>query len=81
MGNDLSSYGKGDNKNFVNCNYLSRKEPKLKTFIEEIRNADRRGGDYFMPNFLAREAKDLKIGKYGRLCRNYLKEYRPIEGL
>ena len=31
-----------------------------------------------MPNFLAPKAKDLKIGKYGRLCRNYLKEYRPI---
>lgn len=37
-------------------------------------------GDYYLPNLIAPEnIKDFKIGKYGKLRLNYLKEYKKAE--
>ena len=34
-------------------------------------------GDYYIPNLKLAEQPDKPIGKYGRMRRRYLKEYRP----
>ena len=34
-------------------------------------------GDYYIPNLKLAEQPDRSIGKYGRMRRRYLKEYRP----
>lgn len=36
-----------------------------------------RVGDYYIPNLKLAEQPDKPIGKYGRMRRRYLKEYRP----
>lgn len=36
-----------------------------------------RVGDYYIPNLKLAEQPDKPIGKYGRMRRQYLKEYRP----
>lgn len=36
-----------------------------------------RVGDYYIPNLKLTEQPDKPIGKYGRMRRQYLKEYRP----
>lgn len=36
-----------------------------------------RVGDYYIPNLKLTEQPDKPIGKYGRMRRRYLKEYRP----
>ena len=50
----------------------------MKTIFEETSGIYRGEGDYFIPNLLPPEAPEHQIGKYGRLCQSYLKEYRPI---
>ncbi len=35
-------------------------------------------GDYLIPDLVLSDTKEYHIGKYGRLCRAYLKEHRPI---
>ncbi len=35
-------------------------------------------GDYYIPNLKLAEQPDRPIGKYGRMRRRYLKEYRPV---
>lgn len=35
-------------------------------------------GDYYIPNLKLAEQPDKPIGKYGRMRRRYLKEYRPV---
>ncbi len=35
-------------------------------------------GDYLIPDLVLLDTKEYHIGKYGRLCRAYLKEHRPI---
>ena len=35
-------------------------------------------GDYFIPDLVLSDTKEYHIGKYGRMHRAYLKEYRPI---
>ena len=37
-----------------------------------------RVGDYYIPNLKLAEQPDKPIGKYGRMRRRYLKEYRPV---
>ena len=37
-----------------------------------------RFGDYYIPNLELSEQPDKPIGKYGRMRRRYLKEYRPV---
>ena len=34
-------------------------------------------GDYLIPNLVLSDTKEYRIGKYGRMRRAYLKEYRP----
>ena len=39
----------------------------------------RKNGDYYIPNISLPEGTDHDpLGKYGRMRRSYLKEYRPI---
>ena len=42
------------------------------------RQCYRQVGDYFIPNITLPDDGEYKIGKYGRMRRNYLKEYRKI---
>ncbi|MCD8085553.1 MAG: TnpV protein [Clostridiales bacterium] len=36
-------------------------------------------GDYYIPNIALSDATDYHIGKYGRMCRTFLEEHRPIQ--
>ena len=49
----------------------------MKSIFEEMGGTYRQVGDYFVPNLvLPNEGKSYQIGKFGRLRRQYLKEYR-----
>lgn len=49
----------------------------MKSIFEKMGGTYRREGDYLLPNLsLPPDAEDYQIGKYGRLRRHYLKEYR-----
>ena len=49
----------------------------MKSIFEEMGGTYRQVGDYFVPNLvLPNEGKSYQIGKFGRLRRRYLKEYR-----
>lgn len=50
----------------------------MKTIFEEMGGTYRQVGDYFIPNLTLPDDGEYKIGKYGRMRRNYLKEYRKI---
>lgn len=39
----------------------------------------RKIGDYYVPNLIAPNMKDFKIGKYGRMRLRYLKENKKAE--
>ena len=36
-------------------------------------------GDYLIPNLVLADTQEYYIGKYGRMRRAYLKEYRPVD--
>ena len=48
----------------------------MKTLFEQNRGTYTKVGDYYTPNLTAPESKP--IGKYGMICRNYLKNHRPL---
>ncbi len=50
----------------------------MKTIFKEMGGTYRQVGDYFIPNITLPDDGEYKIGKYGRMRRNYLKEYRKI---
>ena len=50
----------------------------MKTIFEEMGGTYRQVGDYFIPNITLPHDGDYKIGKYERMRRSYLKEYRKI---
>ncbi len=50
----------------------------MKTIFEEMGGAYRQVGDYFIPNITLPDDGEYQIGKYGRMRRSYLKEYRKI---
>ena len=50
----------------------------MKTIFEEVGGTYRQVGDYFIPNITLPDAGEYQIGKYGRMRRSYLKEYRKI---
>ena len=50
----------------------------MKTIFEEMGGTYRQVGDYFIPNLVLLDDGDYQIGKYGRMRRSYLKEYRKI---
>ena len=50
----------------------------MKTIFEEMGGTYRPVGDYFIPNIALPDDGEYQIGKYGRMRRSYLKEYRKI---
>ena len=48
-----------------------------KSIFEEMGGTYRQVGDYLIPNLVLEDSDDYQIGKYGRMCRRYLKEHRP----
>ena len=50
----------------------------MKTIFEEMGGTYRQVGDYFIPNITLPDDGEYQIGKYGRMRRIYLKEYRKI---
>ena len=50
----------------------------MKTIFEEMGGTYRQVGDYFIPDLVSQDDSNYQIGKYGRMHRSYLKEYRKI---
>ena len=50
----------------------------MKSIFEEMDGTYRQVGDYFIPNITLPDDGEYQIGKYGRMRRSYLKEYRKI---
>ena len=50
----------------------------MKTIFEEMGGTYRQVGDYFIPSITLPDDGENQIGKYGRMRRSYLKEYRKI---
>ena len=50
----------------------------MKTIFEEMGGTYRQVGDYFIPNITLPDDGEYQIGKYGRMRRSYLIEYRKI---
>ena len=50
----------------------------MKSLFEEMGGTYRQVGDYLIPNLVLPDDGDYQIGKYGRMRRSYLKEYRKI---
>ena len=50
----------------------------MKSLFEEMGGTYRQEGDYLIPNLALPDEPEYQIGKYGRMRRNYLKEYRKI---
>jgi hypothetical protein len=50
----------------------------MKSLFEELGGTYRREGDYFVPDLsLPFEESEIRIGKYGRMRKRFLKEHRP----
>lgn len=50
----------------------------MKSLFEEMGGTYRQEGDYLIPNLALPDEPEYQIGKYGRMHRSYLKEYRKI---
>ena len=50
----------------------------MKSIFKELGGTSRQVGDYFIPNLILPDDGEYQIGKYGRMRRSYLKEYRKI---
>ena len=50
----------------------------MKSLFEEMGGTYRQEGDYFIPNLTLPNDGEYKIGKYGRMRLDYLKEHRKI---
>ena len=50
----------------------------MKTIFEEMGGTYRQVGDYLIPNLVLPDDGEYQIGKYGRMRRSYLKQYRKI---
>lgn len=50
----------------------------MKSIFEEMGGTYRQEGDYLIPNLELPPTPDYRIGKYGRLHRNYLKEHHKV---
>ena len=50
----------------------------MKALFEEMGGTYRKEGDYYIPNLELPPMPDYQIGKYGRMRRSYLEEYRKI---
>ena len=50
----------------------------MKSLFEELGGTYRREGDYLIPDLsLPFEESEIRIGKYGRMRKRFLKEHRP----
>ena len=50
----------------------------MKSLFEELGGTYRREGDYLVPDLsLTSEESEIRIGKYGRMRKRFLKEHRP----
>ena len=49
-----------------------------KSIFEQMGGTYTRVGDYFIPNLVISETAQSPLGKYGRMRKRYLKEYRPV---
>ena len=49
-----------------------------KSIFEQMGGTYTRIGDYLLPNLTIDESEQQPIGKYGRMRKRYLKEYRPV---
>ena len=49
-----------------------------KSLYEQYGGSYTRVGDYLLPNLAIDESEQQSIGKYGRMRKRYLKEYRPV---
>ena len=50
----------------------------MKSLFEKMGGTYRQEGDYLIPNLSLPDEPEYQIGKYGRMCRSYLKEHRPV---
>ena len=50
----------------------------MKSLFEKKGGTYRQEGDYLIPNLALPDEPEYQIGKYGRMRRSYLKEYRKI---
>lgn len=50
----------------------------MKSLFEQMGGTYRLEGDYLIPNLALPDEPEYQIGKYGRMRRSYLKEYRKI---
>ena len=48
----------------------------MKSLFEQMGGTYRQEGDYLIPNLALPDEPEYQIGKYGRMRRSYLKEYR-----
>ena len=49
-----------------------------KSIFEQMGGMYTRVGDYLLPNLIIDESEQQPIGKYDRMRKRYLKEYRPV---
>ena len=49
----------------------------MKTLFEQMGGTYHWEGDYLIPNLILPDSSNYQIGKYGRMHRRYLQEYRP----
>ena len=49
----------------------------MKSLYERMGGTYRQEGDYCVPNLILPDTGTYRLGKYGRMRRRYLKEYRP----
>ena len=50
----------------------------MKSVFESMGGTYTKSGDYYIPNITLPEGSNRKIGKYGRMRHQYLKEHRPV---
>lgn len=50
----------------------------MKSLFEQLGGNYHQEGNYLIPNLTPPDEPEYQIGKYGRMRRSYLKEYRPV---
>ena len=70
--------GKESKKSYNRWKSTQKELNFMKSIFEEMDGTYRQVGDYFIPNLVLPDDGEYQIGKYGRMRRSYLKEYRKI---
>ena len=50
----------------------------MKSLFGQLGGSYHQEGNYLIPNLTPPDEPEYQIGKYGRMRRSYLKEYRPV---